>query len=243
MNNDTTSDGSKLTPHKKPENPWLNIGLNIIIPSVIMMKFSDEATLGPVWGLIIALLFPISYGVYDYFTRHKTNFFSIIGLISVLMTGGIGLLKLSREWMIVKETAIPALFGIAVVISGLLNRPLVKIFFQQIMLIDKINHAFEENGHKGLFGYQLQITNYYLAGTFFISAVLNYILAEKILVGDPGTAEFNESLGRMTFLSFPVITLPMMIMMFAIIIFLAKSIKKHTGLSLEDVVITPDKVK
>ena len=102
---------SEAAKHHK-ENPLINIGLNVIIPSVIMTKFSNADYLGPVWGLVVALAFPISYGLWDFLSKGKTNFFSLLGLFSVLMTGGIGLLKLDKNWMVVKETAIPALMGI-----------------------------------------------------------------------------------------------------------------------------------
>lgn len=223
----------------RTDNPWLNLGLNVIIPSVIMIKFTDEQYLGNVWGLIIALAFPISYGLYDYLKWKKANFFSILGLISVLLTGGIGLFQLSRNWMIIKETAIPAIMGIVVFASGFIGKPLVKLFLKQVMDIEKIDKAFIENNHPGLFEKQMLRSNLFLSITFFISAFLNYYLAEKILVGEPGTTVFNESLGRMTFLSFPVITLPMVVMVMAIILFLAKSIKDHTGLQLEDVIKNP----
>lgn len=218
------------------ENPIINISLNVIIPSVIMTKFSTEKYLGEVWGLVIALAFPLSYGLWDYVKRKKMNFFSGLGLFSVLMTGGIGLMKLDRQWMIIKETAVPLIMGIAVLISSLMKKPFVRMFLNQIMDLDKIDQAFEEKGHNDEFEDKMVSSNYFLAGTFFLSAVLNYVLAVMILKGEPGTVEFNQSLGRMTLLSFPVITVPMMAMVMGIIYFLINSIKKHTDLDIEDVI-------
>ena len=43
---------------------------------------------------------------------------------------------------------------------------------------------------------------------FFLSSLLNYLLAVIILTAEPGTVAFNEQLGKMTALSFPVIALP-----------------------------------
>jgi hypothetical protein len=57
-----------------------------------------------------------------------------------------------------------------------------------------------------------------------------------ILKGEPGSVEFNESLGKMTALSFPVISIPMLIMVGVIIYILVHSIKKYTSLELEDIV-------
>ena len=52
--------------------------------------------LGPKWGLIVALVFPLGYGVYDFVRRRKTNFISVLGFVSVLLSGGLGLMKLGR---------------------------------------------------------------------------------------------------------------------------------------------------
>ena len=117
------------------ENGLVNILVNIIIPTVIMMKFSKPEYLGEVKGLIVALTFPITYGVYDLIKRSKVNFISILGLLSILMTGGIGLLKLNRNWMIVKETAIPFIIGLVVLISQRTQYPLVRTFLGQIFSI------------------------------------------------------------------------------------------------------------
>ncbi|MCO4795367.1 MAG: hypothetical protein KC493_16730, partial [Bacteriovoracaceae bacterium] len=73
-------------------------------------------------------------------------------------------------------------------------------------------------------------------GTFFLSALLNFVLAVYVLQGEPGSTEFNESLGKMTLLSFPVITVPMMVMVMGIIYFLINSIKRNTDLELEEVI-------
>lgn len=226
---------SEAAKHHK-ENPLINIGLNVIIPSVIMTKFSNADYLGPVWGLVVALAFPISYGLWDFLSKGKTNFFSLLGLFSVLMTGGIGLLKLDKNWMVVKETAIPAIMGIGVLVSAVMGKPLVRLFLDQIMDIPKIDEAFKSKGHDQLFEKNIKLSNTLLAGTFFLSAVLNFVLAVWILEGETGSEKFNESLGKMTLLSFPVITVPMMVMVMGIIFFLINSIKRNTDLELEEVI-------
>lgn len=217
------------------ENGLVNILVNIIIPTVIMMKFSKPEYLGEVKGLIVALTFPITYGVYDLIKRSKVNFISILGLLSILMTGGIGLLKLNRNWMIVKETAIPFIIGLVVLISQRTQYPLVRTFLGQILDLEKVRKAYSENSNELELDKQLNTSSWLLALTFFLSAFLNFVLATMVLEGEPGTTEFVESLGKMTFLSFPVITLPMMVMMGIIIYYLFNSIKKNTSLQLEEI--------
>ena len=72
---------------------------------------------------------------------------------------------------------------------------------------------------------------------FFLSSFLNYVLAKWIIVSPAGTAAFNEELGKMTALSFPVISVPATIVMMAALFYLFRSIKKLTGLGLEDVMV------
>ena len=55
----------------KKENMLLNIGCNVIIPSLIMTKLSKPEYLGQVYGLVVALLFPFTYGVIDLINKFK----------------------------------------------------------------------------------------------------------------------------------------------------------------------------
>ncbi len=50
-------------------------------------------------ALVVALLFPIIYGGMDLVRNKKFNFISALGFISVLLTGGIGLLELDTRWL------------------------------------------------------------------------------------------------------------------------------------------------
>ena len=201
-----------------------------------MTKFSDEAWLGQKWGLIIALLFPLLYGLWDWFKLKKLNFFSAVGLFSILVTGVIGLGKLDRNWMIAKETAIPLIFGIVVVICEWWGRSLVRLLFAQIIDLEKVEAVFKEKGEPTALKKILSRSSYMLGGTFFLSAILNFVLAVLILKGDPGTVEFNKSLGKMTALSFPVISLPLMVITGFIMWYLFRTINKKTQLSLENLI-------
>ncbi len=219
----------------KRENPLFNLLLNIVIPTVIMMKFSKAEYLGQVNGLILALLFPLAYGVYDLIKSSKVNGFSLIGLFSILITGGIGLFELDKTWMIVKETAIPLIVGAVVLISEKTSKPLVRSFLGQMIDLDMIADAYEEKKLTHLFKGRLKNSTYMLASTFLVSSILNFVLAVYVLKGKPGTEEFVESLGKMTFLSFPVITIPTMLMVGFILYYLFNGIKKETDLEIESV--------
>lgn len=219
----------------KKENPLINIGLNVIIPSIIMMKLNGEDALGPLYSLLVALAFPISYGIYDFFTRKKMNFFSGVGFVSVLLTGSIGLLKLDSSWVAAKETGIPLVIGLAILISQKTRLPLVRTFLNEMINLEKIDEAFEKKGMANAFEQQLARSAYLLFGVYFIVAVLNYILAVMVVTSEPGTPAFTEELGKMTALTFPIISLPMFLMLIGVLYYLFSSIQKHTDLELESI--------
>lgn len=225
----------KPTIKKKNKGQFLNILINVVIPSVILTKYSGDNYLGQFYGLILALMFPIVYGAYEFISTKKINFFSGIGLFSVILTGGIGLFELNRNWMVAKETGIPLLMGIIVILSQLFNYSFVRTFLNQVIDIELIDNAFSTKGLSDLFEKKITHAAYLLGGTFFISAILNYILAKKYLIGQPGTVEFNEGLGKMTAISFPVISVPMTIMVGLIIYYLIHAIKEHTELETEQI--------
>lgn len=222
---------------EKGENLLINLLFNIVIPVIILSKFSKPDYLGPYYGLATALLFPVAYFLYDFVTRKKTNIISIIGFVSILLTGVIGLLNFPSEWIAVKEAAIPLLIGICVLISIKTNYPLVKTFIynDKILDVEKIDAILEENGNKASMERMLNFSSIYLAASFLISAVLNFTLAKILIQSPTGTPEFNEEMAKMTALSYPVIALPCTIIMMFILWYVIRSIKKFTNLKMDDI--------
>lgn len=229
------SDSASQTKPKKGGGLLPNLLINVAIPAIILSKFSGEQHLGPVWGLVVALAFPMLYGLWDLNQAGKVNFFSVLGVISVLLTGGIALLQLDASYIAIKEAAIPGAIGLAVLISQYTPYPLVQKFILNGDILDteKLYQALAEQKNTAAFERKLAQAGYLVAGSFFLSSTLNYILAKVILVSPPGTTAFNEELGRMTWLSYPVIVLPSMLVLFFAIWFIFSSISKLTGRELD----------
>ncbi|PIP94437.1 MAG: MFS transporter [Bdellovibrio sp. CG12_big_fil_rev_8_21_14_0_65_39_13] len=223
-------------PSQKKENPLINIFMNVVIPTLILTKFSKPEYLGQNLGFIIAIAFPVAYGVYDLILRKKYNIFSIIGFVSVLLTGGIGLLKLDGSWIVVKETSIPLLMGIIVIVMERFGKSFVKKIFMEVLDLEKIEKAYDEKNMAVDLQQSWKWASYGMGLSFLLSAILNYVLAKVVLTGAPGSVEFNESLGKMTALSFPVITIPTMIMFMIIMYRFFKNVKDVTNLEPEDLI-------
>lgn len=224
------------TAKPKPENMLLNLAFNIAIPAVIMAQLSKETRLGPAWGLVLALLFPLGYGVYDFVARKKTNFVSVLGFAGVLLSGVLGLMKLDGRWFAVKDAAIPTLIGVMLLISLRSREPLVKtlLFNDAVMDVPRIESALRERGSEQGLAALLRQCTLIVAAAFFISAALAYGLARYLLKSPGGTAEFNAELAKMHWLSWPVIVVPSMIMMMLALWRLVNGLKKLTGLATDD---------
>lgn len=228
--------GSAVAKPKK-ENMLINILMNIVIPTLILTKLSNPQYLGATWALILALSFPIAYGVKDYLTQRKFNFFSALGIVSVLLTGGISLMHLPTQYYAIKEAAIPGLIGLIVIISTKTRFPLVKTFLynDNLLQVDKIAAALAERGNSAKFEKTLRNGSYIIAMSFFVSSILNYVLAKIIVVSPTGTPEFNVEIGKMHALGFPVIAVPSLIIMVATLMYIFRSIRILADLKLEDV--------
>lgn len=224
------------TPTHKPR-PMVDLLVSIIIPSFILMKLSGESDLGPSGGLIAALAFPLGWGLFELIKYRKFNFIALLGLVSVLLTGGIGLLELDNKWLAIKEAAIPALIGIGVLVSTFTPYPLVRtlLFKPEVIDIEKINQKLAEHKSSEVFEKRLMIATYLVAGSFAFSATMNYILAKWLVTSPAGTPEFNEQLGELTLYSYPMIALPSMLMLMGVFYYLWRAINDLTGLTLDEV--------
>jgi len=239
------SHATRSAPKAKPENLLLNLVCNVALPTVILSWGSGEKALGPKWGLIVALAFPVGYGIYDFAVRRRCNFISVIGFASVLASGGFGLLKLEGFWFAVKDAAIPSIIGIAVLASMRAKEPLVHelLYNPQVIDVARVEAALAERGAQPAFAKLLYSSSYLLALAMFVSAALNFFLARYLLRSPPGTPEFNAELGKMHWMSWPVIVLPSMAMMMYAMWRLFKGVERLTGLELDQIMHQPPEKK
>lgn len=223
----------------KKENTLVNLLVNIVMPTVILTFFSGEEHLGIKAAVVVALSFPLLYGLKEFIDTKKLNMFSVIGIVSILLTGTMTLLELPPQYIAIKEAAIPGLLALLTLTSLKTRYPIVKLvlYNDKIMQIDKVAAALDKLGNKEAFERVLVNASYLLAASFVLSSVLNYILATVILTSEPGTEAFNAELGKMNALSFPIIAIPATAVMLFTLFYLFKQIKQLTQLDLDDILI------
>ncbi len=229
------------TPKTKPENLFLNLTCNVAVPTLVLSFASGPRLLGPKWGLLVALLFPLGYGIHDYLRRRRLNFISAIGLVSVLISGGFGLLKLDGFWFAVKDAAIPALIGLGLLASMRTKEPLVRemLYNPQVIDVEKIDAILAVRNAQGDFQRLLSSANRLLALAMFVSAFINFFLARYLLRSPPGTEAFNAELGKMHWIGPLVLAVTGMPMMMYALWRLFKGLETLCGLTFDELVAQP----
>ncbi|MGB1873505.1 MAG: VC0807 family protein [Akkermansiaceae bacterium] len=239
--------------NKQQEHPLSNIMWNVLIPIVALSylgKHGDKMWhIGPVAGMCVAVSLPLVYGVHHLFKTRKPNFFSILGVVSILLTGGIAIMAYkdngtvdaqAPQWFALKEAAIPFVFGITIFLSHWTKTPLIRVFlynpeFFDIPSIEKrVGEISAESEYKKL----IFSGTVLLAGSFFLSMVMNYFLAMYFLNGNTSSQEdFNDGVAKLTGWGFAVIGVPMLIILLVIMWRFVSGLQKITGMQNDQILL------
>jgi len=229
---------------KKKNSTFNELIYNILLPTLILnygTKLLGNKYAVPV--LIGALAFPLGFSIMDFYQKKKVNIFGVLGFISVLVTGGLALMHAEGSVMVLKETLFPLALGLIVLIAAYTKRPLLNevLLNPQIFEQEKLEAKIAELGRHKEFMNHLKKSNIFFAGSFLVSALLNYVLAVSIfhpidssIVGDARSAVINEQVAKMNALSWAVIVIPSMAFLIFVLWYVFHGIKKITGLEMKE---------
>ncbi len=235
-------------------NPSQNLQeliFSLLLPIVALTKLSQTGDeiwhLGPKVGLAVALALPIGYGIYHFIKTRKFSMMSMLGLVSVLATGLITIYLWNEDGSVkpeapllfgLKEALIPFILGSAI----LLNSQLFKSLFYQPALfnIKLIEEQVEAKQQQVNYARALKMSVMIFAGSFFISATLNWFVAQYFLSSiDYNAADslalYNAAIAKITGWGFVVIGVPAIIISCLALWYLIQQLKKVTGLNVDDI--------
>lgn len=202
--------------------------------------------LDPKIALITALAFPLGFGIYELIQAKKLNPLSVFGILNVGISGGLTLAGLGGIWFAIKEATFPTLIGAFVFYSAYTSKPFIQqlILNPSLLKVDELNSILDARNETQNFVRLQKTVTQWLAGSFLLSAVLNFSLAVHIfqplaptLSETERTEALNQQLAQMTSWSFPVIMAPSMIFLGLILWYLFRELKKMTGQSIEELLI------
>lgn len=255
-------------PEKNPqqEHPLANILINVLIPVLALSYLSKDPEfqqaigktvrpwhLGPVKALVIALLPPITYGIWFFIKTRKANFFSGLGLFSVLLTGGLTLFLWNKDGTVkenaailfgLKEASIPFILGLAVIGSHWTKGPLLRVFLYSDSIFDirRIEGKVEETGAQEAYQKVLLQATLLFAASFFLSTFMNFGLALYFLgdldhLATNARETYNTQVAKLTGWGFAVIGVPILVFLFFTLRRLLKGLGEITGLKDEELLL------
>lgn len=225
------------SPAPEPAHPLADLLLTVILPSVVLETLSKPDRLGPAWALVTALMLPLAFGIHCFIRKRGLNFFSLLGLAAVILTGGLGLLNLNAGWFAVKEAAFPVFLGLAFPLSLRWGRPLVHELLLNPQVINHrlLEQALSSSERQAAFRRLLWQASWALAGTMLVSAAANAALVLFYLDGtQPGSEAYTQAIGRQNWVGFIVIGVPMLGATLALLFWLLKRVQQLTGLERDD---------
>ena len=224
-------------PERKPPNPFVELVLTLVLPSLALDQLSKPESLGPFWALVVSLLFPIGFGAWCLWQKAGWNVFSVLGFVTILLSGGLGLLKLDAFWFAVKESAMPVMLGVAFPLTHRYGKPLIHALVMQPHLLNlrALNAALTDGVKRSLFEGALFRASCGMGLGMAGSAVANFMLALWLLGGrDPGSEAFVKGIAKLNWVSMVVIGVPMMAVMLIVFVWLLRQIQHITGLDRDD---------
>jgi hypothetical protein len=258
----------KMNPERKPEqeHPLANILINVLIPVLALSYLSKDPAMqemlgkavkpwhiGPLKALFVALAFPIGYGIWFFAKTRKMNFFSGLGLFSVLLTGGLTLFLWNKDGTIkenaavlfgLKEASIPFALGMAIIASHWSKTPLLRTFLYSDSIFDvgRIENKVAELGKEADYSKLLLNATLLFSLSFFLSMLLNFGLAMHFLGDIDHSAEdareiYNERVAKITGWGFVVIGVPIMAFLFFTLKRLLAGLRALTGLGDDDLMM------
>lgn len=224
------------------DHAFLNLFFNIIVPVLVLNRGTKY--IGALPALIFALSAPLLYGSYDLRKKRKVNYFSILGLLNVSITGSLALLHLDGIWFWIKEAIFPFLIGLFVFFSSWTKKPFIQtlIFNPQVMNTELVENKVAEKGESLRFSQLLKFSTQWLSVSFFLSAALNFWLATRIFIpldinldSEAKSAALNDQIAHMTQWSFAVVFAPSLLILLSLVYFILHRLKGLTGLTTDEI--------
>lgn len=249
------------TANPAKEHPLVNILVNVLIPVMALSHLSKDPTdhaaklwhIGPLNALWVALAFPLVYGIWFFIKTRKMNFFSGLGLFSVVLTGGLTLFLWNDDGTVkeqaavlfgLKEASIPFVLGFAVIASHWSKTPLLRTFLYSdtIFNIPKIESKISELGKEQCYNKVILGATILFGMSFFVSTILNFGLAMYFLGDLDHTAAnareiYNDRVAKVTGYGILIIGLPIMVFLFFTLKKLFAGLRNLTGFKDEELMM------
>lgn len=235
---------------QRHSHPLLSIVCSVLLPVLILNECSAHGgrwyDLGPVVALCVALSLPLLYGAWILWRHRGGGLITLLGIVTTLLTGLVTVyaqtgpgesLRPSTPWFYAaKEAALPFFIATLILLGGTGERSLLRVLFYTDELFHtreveaRIAAQHRESDYRALLG----LMNCLLAGTFLTSAVLSYFIALHFqlpllhLPAEQQAVAYNYAVGNITFWSWLIISIPVVLIFTGLFILVPRKIRQLT---------------
>ncbi len=208
--------------------------INFVLPLLILTKLSGPERLGATGALMAALALPIAYEIVGIVKRRKVQILSLVAIGGILVTGVIGLLGLSENWLAVRRSAV--YFAGVLVMGFCLAKGISATEFILKRAVDwqaVLKTSRQSGGLIALKKY-LRRSDIVLFTLVVAITIASFVLTKIVISAPTDSAEFNQQYAQLRIVSIAAITAPLILGLVINVTYLLIKIEKLTGLSVED---------
>lgn len=220
---------------RKPLPTYLQLIFGFVIPTIVLLYLSDESKLGPLYGMLVALAFPLALELYSLATRRKVSYVSIAAIVGIVLIGAISLLGLSEEWLAARRAAIYLVGSVVLAVVVRFRYDLIEKALGTMIDMPAIRKRVKQDADKQL-RRTISIAALCYAALLFGLGVWSYVLTLIMISAPTNSSEFNAQYAELRLLSLPFVSLPLLVGSTGILMYLLIRIEKLAGLPLEQLI-------
>lgn len=231
-------------------HPLLSVVCSILLPVLILNKCSSVGEqwyhLGATPALVVALCLPVGYGLWGLLKQRGGGIITLMGIITTLLTGlvtiyaqsgGEGALRPSTPWVYAaKEGLLPLIIAALVLLGGTGKGSLLRAVFytEEAFHTSEVEARIAALHREADYEAVLGLMNCLMAGCFLTSAVLSFFIALHFqlpvlsLPAEQQPEAYNYAVGSITWWSWILISIPVLIIFLALCYYLPRKLRQLT---------------
>lgn len=210
--------------------------VSFVIPTIILLYFSGSSQLGPLGAMSLALAFPVALELYGLVRKRKPSALAIASIIGIILIGLISVLGLSKDWLAIRRSALYGMSAIALVCIIRFKPAWIISGLDRILEMEGVREASRKNNTEAQLLRHTVRAGYVLALVLAIVAITSYILTIVYITAPTGSSDFNAQYAELRILSLFVVTVPFMIAIVGVLMYLIGKFEKLTGISAENLI-------
>lgn len=215
-----------------PRWRWVELIAAVVWPTV-MLTFGGRY-LSPPAVLVAGLTPPVVLAAAGVVREGRPSVLSVIALVSVLVTGGIGLLQLDARWFALKEMLVPTVIGALLIASARTPYAVMGAVFGQLFDPDRLATALAATGQRDRYDRAIARGTANMGAITAGSGPVSAAFALWMIHSPSGTEAFTAELGAYTGWSFVLVNLPVLALTVWALRGALIEVEAATGRSLED---------